>query len=143
MVEVEDERRWRLRVAGNEMVHKCLCEAIEIGAGHTVGKPGGGRGTRQGLGRIKGDAFDAQRDHGVVPPTIGLIALRIPRSDLIDTRREEIAPRMIDIRRGALVAASSGQALCEPDVPVHPAEQEGSKVGRQGPSIEISPHGIP
>jgi hypothetical protein len=59
MVEVEDDRRWRLRVAGKEMVHKCLCEAIEIGAGHTVFKPGEGWGTRQVLGRIKRDAFDA------------------------------------------------------------------------------------
>jgi hypothetical protein len=56
-----------------------------------------------------------------VPQAIGIIAIGIPRSDLIDTLREEIAEGMVDIRGVALIADSSGQALCEPDLPVNPA----------------------
>ena len=121
MVNVEDDRRWWLRVTRNKLVHKRSREAREIGAGHTGFEPGEGRGACQVLGRLKRDAFDAQLEQGVMPQAIGIIAVRIPRSDLIEALREEIAERMIDIGGVTLVADSSGQAFCEPDLPVNPA----------------------
>jgi hypothetical protein len=104
------------------MVHKGLREAIEIGAGHPVFQPGEGRGTRQVLGRLKRDAFDAQLEHGIVPQTIGLIAIRIPRRDLIDPLREKVTEGMVNVRGRALVADHRGQARCETDLPVNAAE---------------------
>jgi hypothetical protein len=97
-------------------------EAVEIGASHAVFEPGEGRSTRQGLSRIKRDAFDAQLEHGIVPETIGIIAIRIARRDLIDALGEEVSKRMVNIRGMAFVAYCSGQAFGEADLAVDAAQ---------------------
>jgi hypothetical protein len=97
-------------------------EAVEIGASHAVFEPGEGRSTRQGLSRIKRDAFDAQLEHGIVPETIGIIAIRIARRDLIDALGEEVSKRMVHIRGMAFVAYCSGQAFGEADLAVDAAQ---------------------
>jgi hypothetical protein len=122
VIEVKNNRRWRLRVAGNEVVNKRMREAVEIGASHAVFEPGEGRSTRQGLSRIKRDAFDAQLEHGIVPETIGIIAIRIARRDLIDALGEEVSKRMVNIRGMAFVAYCSGQAFGEADLAVDAAQ---------------------
>src|SRR5262249_46796628 len=118
VIEVKNNRRWLLGVAGNEGVNKRLREAVEIGASHAVFEPGEGGRTRQVLSRIKRDTFDAQLEHGIVPETLGIIAIRIARRDLIDTLGEEVSKRMVNIRGMAFVGYCSGQACGETDLSV-------------------------
>ena len=118
MIEVQDNRRRGLGVAGNEVVNERLGEPVEVRASHTVFEPGEGRSTRQVLRRIERYAFHAQLKHGIVPETIGIIAVRIAGGDLIDALGEEVPQRMVNIRRMALVAHGGGQALCQADLAV-------------------------
>ena len=129
VIEVKNNRRWRLRVAGNEVVNKRMREAGEIGASHAVFEPGEGRSTRQDLSRIKRDAFDAQLEHGIVPETIGIIAIRIPRSDLVDTLGQEVSEGVIYTGLMSLVLHGSGKACGETNLAVDATQQEGAKVG--------------
>ena len=122
VIEVEDNRRWRLGVAGNEVVNKRMRKAVEIGARYAVFEPGEGRSTRQVLPRIERDAFDAQLEHGIVPETIGIIAIRLARRDLIDALGEEVPKRMVNRRGLTFVAYCSGQTFGEADLSVDPAQ---------------------
>ena len=55
---------------------------------------------------------------GIVPETIGIIAIRIAGGESIDSLREQVTQRMISIRRMALVVHRGGQALCQADLAV-------------------------
>jgi hypothetical protein len=48
-----------------------------------VFEPGEGRGTRQVLRGVERDSLDAELKHGVIPETVGIIAVRIAGSNLI------------------------------------------------------------
>ena len=54
VINVEDNSRRRLGVAGNTVVHERLREPGEVRAGHTVLKPREGRGTREVLRGLSG-----------------------------------------------------------------------------------------
>jgi hypothetical protein len=122
VIEVEDNGGRGLGVTRNEVVHERPGEAVEVGAGHAVFEPGEGRGTRQVLGGVERDTLEAQLEHWVVPQTIGIIPIRIPRGNLINARREKVTERMVNIGGVALVADRRGQAFRETDLPVNPAE---------------------
>ena len=77
-----------------------------------------------------------------MPEAIGIIAVRIPGGDLIDTLGQEVTERMVDIGRMPLVLHGSSKTFGEANLAVDASQQEGAKVGRQGPAFEISPHGI-
>jgi hypothetical protein len=140
MVEVEDNRRGGLRVAGKKLVHKRLRETREIGAGHAVFEPRERRGTRQVLRGIQRAAFHAQLQQGIIPQTVGIIAVRIARGALIDALREEVPEGMGNIRRVALVAHGGSQALREADLAVDAPQQERAKVRRQSATLKIGPY---
>jgi hypothetical protein len=75
--------------------------------------------------------------------TVGVIPVRIARGDLIDALGSEVAQRMGN-RGRMLVSMDSGrEALGQPDLAVDAPPQEGAKVGRQGPTLKISPHRLP
>jgi hypothetical protein len=139
VIEVEAKRRWRLGGAGNAVVNKRLRKAGEIGARDAVFEPGEGRSTRQVLPRIERDAFDAQREHGIVPETIGIMAIRIARRDVIDALGAEVPKRMVNRRGMTFVAYCSGHTFGEADLSVDPAQSERPQVGRQGATVNISP----
>ena len=143
MIEVQDNRGGRPRIAGNEVVDERLGETVEVRAGHLMFEPGEGRRTRQVLGGIERDAFDTQLKHGIVPETVRIIAVRIAGGDLIETLGEEVPERMVNRRWVALVTHGRGQALCQADLTVDTPEQEGAEVGRQRPTVKIGPDRVP
>ena len=55
-----------------------------------------------------------------MPETIGIIAVRIPRGDLIDTLGEESPEGMIDIGSMTLLPDSSRETLGQPNLTVDP-----------------------
>jgi hypothetical protein len=61
---------------------------------------------------------------------------------VIDTLSQEVTEGMVDIGRLPLVLHSSGQAFREANLAVDPTQQEGAKVGRQGPAFEIASHSL-
>jgi hypothetical protein len=77
-----------------------------------------------------------------MPETIGIIAVRIPGGDLIDTLGQEVTEGVVDIGWMPLVLHSSGEAFGEANLAINAPEQEGSKVGRQGPAFKIGPDGM-
>ena len=122
VIEVEDNGRGGLGVARNEVIDERLREAVEVGAGHAVFEPREGRGTRQVLRGIERYPLHAELKHGIVPETIGIIAVRIAGGDLIDPLGEQVTQGMISIRRMALVAHGGGQALRQADLAVDPPQ---------------------
>jgi hypothetical protein len=77
-----------------------------------------------------------------VPETLGIIAIRIPGSDVLETLGHEVTERVVDRGWMPLVLYSSGKAFGEANLAVDATPPEGPKVGRQGPAVEISPHGL-
>jgi hypothetical protein len=43
------------------------------------------------------EAFHAQLKHGIVPETVGIIAISIARGNVIDALGEEVTERMVNI----------------------------------------------
>jgi hypothetical protein len=74
--------------------------------------------------------------------TIGIVAIRIPGSDLVDTLGQEGMEGMIDIGWVPLVLYGGGKTCSEANLPVDTTQQEGTKVRRQGSAFKIGPHGI-
>jgi hypothetical protein len=142
MIEVQDNRGGRLRIARNELVDKRPGEPVEISAGHLMFEPGEGRGTRQVLDGIEREAFHAHLKQGIVPETVRIIAVGIAGGDLIDPLGQEVPERMVNIGWMACVVHRSGQALCQADLAVDPSQQEGAKVGRQRPTVELGPDSV-
>jgi hypothetical protein len=64
-----------------------------------------------------------------VPETIGIIAIGIPRSDLVDTLSQEVSEGVIYIGLMSPVLHSGSQAFGEANLAVDAAQQEGAKVG--------------
>jgi hypothetical protein len=84
MIQIEHNGRRRLYIAGNELVYQGPGETIDVLAVDTVFEPRERRGTRSIVGRIQGGPFHPEFAHGVIPQTIGIVAIRIPRRYLID-----------------------------------------------------------
>ena len=79
VIQVEHNRRRGLGVAGDEVVDERLRQAVEILAVHTVFETREGGGTRQVLGPDReATARRCSLQHGIVPETIGIIAVGIP-----------------------------------------------------------------
>ena len=142
VIEVEHNSGGRLGIAGDEVVDQRVGEPVEVLAVDAVFKTRKGGGTRQVLRGLQGGPLHAELKQGVVPETIGIIAIRIPGGDLIDTLGQEVTEGMVDIGRMPLVLHSSGKAFGEANLAVDATQQEGAKVGRQGPTLKIGPYGI-
>ena len=78
-----------------------------------------------------------------MPEAIGIIAVRIPGGDLIDPLGQEVTERVVDRGRMPLVLHRRGKAFGEAKLAINAPEQEGSKVGRQGPAFKIGSDGKP
>ena len=104
-------------------------EPVELLAVDAVFQRGKGRGTRQGLRRLQRGPFHTELKQGVVPETIGIIAIGIPRSDLVDTLSQEVSEGVIYIGLRSPVLHSGSQAFGEANLAVDAAQQEGAKVG--------------
>lgn len=130
MIKVQDNCGGGLGIAGNAVVHKRLGETVEVRAGYSVFEPREGRGTRQVVGGIERGAFHTELQHGIVPETVRIIAVRIARGDLRDTLREEVPECMVNRGRMTCVVHGGGQTLGQADLAVDPPEQESAKVGR-------------
>jgi hypothetical protein len=118
VIEVEHKGGGGLRGAGDAVVDQCAREPVEILAVDAVFKTGKGRGARQVLRGIQGGPLHAELQQGVVPETIGIIAIRIPRGDLGDTRGQEVSEGMIYLGLMSLVLHGSGKACGETNLAV-------------------------
>ena len=129
VIEVKHNGGGRLWVAGDAVVDQHAREPAEILAVDAVFKPGKGRGTRQVLRGLQGRPLHTELQQGGVPETIGIIAIRIPRSDVVDTLGQEVPERVIYIGRMSLGLHSGGEAFGEANLAVDATQQEGTKVG--------------
>ena len=129
VIEVEHNGGGGLRVAGDEVVDQCLREPVEVLAVDAVFKTRKGGGTRQVLFWLQGRPLNAELKHGVVPETLGIIAVGIPGGDLIDTLGKEVTEGVVDIGRMPLVLHGSRKAFGEANLAVDATQQEGTKVG--------------
>ena len=76
-----------------------------------------------------------------MPEAIGIIAVRIPGGDVINPLGQEVPERVVDRGRMPLVLHSRGKACGEAQLAIKAPEQEGAKVGRQGPAFTIGSDG--
>jgi hypothetical protein len=143
VIQIEDNGGWGLRIAGDEVIHEGLGEAIQVFAIDTVLQPRKGGRTGEILRRLQGAALEPEFEQGVTAQTIGVVAVGIARGNLIDTLGEEVPQRMINIGRMPLIVDSGGETLSQPDLAVDSPQQEGTKVRRQRPTLEISSHRLP
>jgi hypothetical protein len=85
VVSIQDNGGGGLGVAGDEVVHQGTCEPIEIVAVDLMLQTRERRGTGSVMGRIQGWPLHAEFKHRVTAETLGVIGVRIPRGELIDT----------------------------------------------------------
>ena len=101
VVEIEDNGRRGLGVAGDKVVHQGAGETIEVLAVHLVFQTREGGRTRQVLLRVQGAPLDPEFEERVTAETVGVIPVRIARGDLIDALGQEVPQWMINIGLGA------------------------------------------
>ena len=143
VIEVEHNGGGGLGVAGDEVVHQGRGEPIEVLAVHAGVQDARRSGhSPSPASGSKGQPLHAELKHGVMPEAIGIIAVRIARGDLIDTLGQEVPQGMVNIGRMPLIMDGGGQAFGEANLAVDPAQQEGTKVRRQGATLEIGPEGM-
>jgi hypothetical protein len=85
VVAIQDNGGGGLGVAGDAVVHQGTCEPIEIFAVDVMLQTRERRGTGSVMGRVQGWPLHAEFKHRVTAETIGVIGVRIPRGELIDT----------------------------------------------------------
>jgi hypothetical protein len=122
VIAVEDNGSGGLGIAGNAVVNKRRREAVEIGAGHAGFEPGQGRGTRQVLRGIERSPLHAPRQQGIVSETIGILAVRIARGEVIDPLGEKVTQGRGQIRRMSPVAHCGGPTFRAAALAVYPAQ---------------------
>jgi hypothetical protein len=87
MIEIEHDGRRRLWVAGNKVIHQSSRETIKVLAVALVFQTREGGRTRQVVRWVPGAPFEPQFEHRVMAETVGIIAVRIARGNLIDALR--------------------------------------------------------
>src|SRR6267142_4424705 len=83
-----------------------------------------------------------QLAHGVMPEAIGIVAIGIAGGDLVDTLREEIPEGMVDGGRMPLIMDGRRKAFGETNLAIDPAQQERTKIRREGSTVEIGAEGL-
>jgi hypothetical protein len=141
VLEVEPKGGGGLRVTGDAVVDQGARAPGEILAVDAGCKTGKGRGARQGLPGSQGGPLHAALQQRVVPETLGLMALRIPRGAVGDTLGQEVSEGMIYRGLMSLVLYGRGKACGETHLAVDATQQEGAKVGGEGPTLTIGPYG--
>jgi hypothetical protein len=122
VIEVEHNGgRWR-GVTGNKVLHQRLRQAIQVLAVDAVFQAGECGATRQVLRGLQGRPLDPELAQGVVPKALGIIAVGIPRGNLVDTLGEEVPQGVVDIRRMALVPHGSRKACGQATLAVDAAQ---------------------
>ena len=96
VIQVEHKSRGWFRVAGAELLHQGPRQAIDVLAVYAVFQTREGGATRQVLLWLQGWPLDSKLDQGGVPQTMGIIAVRIPRGNLVDTLGKEGTEAMVD-----------------------------------------------
>ena len=81
------------------------------------------------------------RQHGVVRATLGIIAVRIPGGNVIDTLRQEVTERVVDRGRRPRGLHRRGKACGEAHLAIDTTQPEGATVGRQGSAFASRSHG--
>jgi hypothetical protein len=122
VIEVEHHRGWGLWVTGNTVVHEGAGEALEVVLVYVVLQTRQGRGTGSIGGRLQGRPLHPELEHGVSAETIGVIGIRIPCGDLLDTLGEEVPQRVVDIGLMTLITHRRREALGQANLPVNPSE---------------------
>jgi hypothetical protein len=75
--------------------------------------------------------------------TLGVIGVRISRGHVIHALGQQVPQGMVHRGRMARIVDSGREALGQPDLAVDTPQEEGPKVRRQGPPLEIGTHRIP
>jgi hypothetical protein len=114
----------------------------EVLAVDAVCKTRQGGSTRPVLRGLQGGPLHAELQPGGVPETLGIIASRRPRGALVDTLGQEVSEGVIDRGLRSLVLHGSGKAFGETHLAVDATQQEGAKVGGEGPPLKIGPYSI-
>jgi hypothetical protein len=100
-----------------------------------------GGGPRHVLRRLQGGPLHAALKQGVVPETLGIMPVRIPGGDVRETLGQEGTEGVRERGRMPLVLPSRGTACGEATLAVDATQSEGTKGGRQGPTLTIGPYG--
>jgi hypothetical protein len=137
VVELSDHGLRRGGIAVDKGLDKGPGKAVGILAIALVFQAGHGGGTGQRLRVIERSAVEAERKERVMPEAVGIIAIGIARGDLLHPLGDEVTQGMIDRGRMARVMESSGQTRGEADLAINAAQEEDTKVRRQGAALKI------
>jgi len=133
----EDDGWGRRRVTRNKVVDQGPREPIEVFAIYLVFQTGEGGCTGSVLLGVQGRPLNAEFEQGVPTEAIGIVPIRISRSDLIDALGQEVTQRVVNRGLMPLLMDSCCKTRREPNLQVDPSQEECTKVRRQGPTLEI------
>jgi hypothetical protein len=142
VVSIENNGWGRLRGTGKKAVDQGPRKTIEVFAVSLVFQTGEGGGTGEVLLSVQGRPRNTEFAQGVPAEAIGVVAVHIPRSDLINTLSQQVTQRMVNRRLMPLLMDSGRKACREPNLPVDPSQEECTEGRRQGPTLEIRTDGL-
>jgi hypothetical protein len=115
---------------GDAVVDQGVGEPVEVLAVDAVCKPRKGGGTCQSRCGLQGEPLHAELQQRVVPETLGIMAIRIPGGDVINTLGQAVTERVVAIGGLPLGLHSGSQAFRQAHLPINTTEHQGAKVGR-------------
>jgi hypothetical protein len=142
VVDIEDNGWGRLRGTRKKVVDPGPREPIEVFAVYLVFQTGEGGGTGSVLLGVQGRPRNTEFAHGGPAEAIGVVAVHIPRSHLIDALGQQVTQRVVKRGRMPLIMDSCCKALREPHLAVDPSQEEYAEVRRQGPTLAIRTDGL-
>ena len=105
-------------------------------------QPGASGGTGSVLLGVQGSPLETEFEERIAAEAIGVIPVCIPRSDLRDAWRQQVAQRVVSRGAMALLMDSRRKARGQPNLTVDTSSEERPKVRRQGPTLEICTQGL-
>jgi hypothetical protein len=141
VIQIENEVAWREGKACDKLVNQRFAETINIlAAGRMLKARHRRRRCQRGI-PIERQTTSAKLEHRVMAQAIGLIAIFVAATDLVDALGQQIGVRVRDVAGVARVDQGVRQSLGEANLTIHATQQQRPQVGRQTAAVKICANG--
>ena len=143
MIQIENETARWAGEAGDELLDQRLAEAINILAAGGVLKARYRRRRRQrGVG-IKRQATGAELEHRIVAQAVGVVAIFVAATDLVDALSQQVGVRMRDVAGMPHINQGIRQSLSQANLTIYATQQQRPEIGRQTAAVKVCANGMP
>jgi hypothetical protein len=129
VIQVENQALWLAGKAGNELLDEGLADTVDILTPRRVLEERDRRPRCQRSVIVERQTGRAKLEHRVVAQTVRVVSVLVAAANLVDSLRQNIVLRMVDVTLMAAVRQGCSDALGQADLEVDTAQQHGSQIG--------------